>query len=113
MVGPFRTGDKLAAALKHIQGMRAELPNLSVGSEASFNLDVQDWFELRAMLVTAEMVVAAALARTESRGAHQREDFPDSKAAFEQNQVLALTGGELRARWVDPARLMPREALHV
>ena len=113
MVGPFRTGDKLAAALKRIQGMRDELPNLSVGSEASFNLDVQDWFELRAMFVTAEMVVAAALARTESRGAHQREDFPDSKAAFEQNQVLALTGGELRARWVDPARLMPREALHV
>jgi succinate dehydrogenase/fumarate reductase flavoprotein subunit len=113
MVGPFRTGDNLAAALKRIQGMRDELPNLSVGSEASFNLDVQDWFELRAMFVTAEMVVAAALARTKSRGAHQREDFRDSKAAFEQNQVLALTDGELRARWVDPARLTAREASHV
>jgi len=113
MVGPFRTEDKLRAALERIQGMRDDLRNLSVGSEASFNLDVQDWFELRAMFVTAEMVVAAALARTESRGAHQREDFPDSKAAFEQNQVLALTGGELRARWVDPARLTAREASHV
>jgi len=113
MAGPFRTGDKLAAALKRIQGMRDELPNLSVGSEASFNLDIQDWFELRAMLVTAEMVVAAALARTESRGAHQREDFPESKAAFEQNQVLALTDGELLTRWIDPARLTAREASHV
>ena len=113
MAGPFRTGDKLAAALKRIQGMRDELPNLSVGSEAYFNLDVQDWFEFRAMLVTAEMVVAAALVRTESRGAHQREDFPESKASFEQNQVLALTDGELRARWVDPARLTPREVPHV
>jgi succinate dehydrogenase/fumarate reductase flavoprotein subunit len=113
MAGPFRTEDKLSAALERIQGMRDDLRNLSVGSEASFNLDVQDWFELRAMLVTAEMVVGAALARTESRGAHQREDFPDSKAAFEQNQVLALTDGGLRSRWVDPARLMPREAFHV
>jgi succinate dehydrogenase / fumarate reductase, flavoprotein subunit len=113
MAGPFRTEDKLSAALERIQGMRDDLRNLSVGSEASFNLDVQDWFELRAMFVTAEMVVAAALARTESRGAHQREDFPDSKAAFEQNQVLALTDGELRTRWVDPTRLTPREAPHV
>jgi succinate dehydrogenase/fumarate reductase flavoprotein subunit len=111
--GPFRTGEKLTAALKRIQSMRDELSNLSVGSEACFNLDLQDWFELRAMLVTAEMVVTAALARTESRGAHQREDFPDSDAAFEQNQVLAVTDGELRSRWVDPARLTPREAPHV
>jgi succinate dehydrogenase/fumarate reductase flavoprotein subunit len=113
MAGPFRTEDKLSAALKHIQGMRDELPNLCAGSEACFNLDVQDWFELRAMLVTAEMVVTAALARTESRGAHQREDFPDSNAALEQNQVLSLTNGELRAQWIDPVRLASREAAHV
>ena len=113
MAGPFRTGDKLAAALKRIQGMHNDLPSLSVGSEASFNLDIQDWFELRAMLVTAEMVVTSALARIESRGAHQREDFPESKAAFEQNQVLALTDGELLTLWIDPARLTAREASHV
>jgi succinate dehydrogenase / fumarate reductase flavoprotein subunit len=113
MAGPFRTGDKLAAALKRIQEMREELPNLAVGSEASFNLDLQDWFELRAMLVTAEMVVTAALVRTESRGAHQREDFPDSNTGFEKNQVLELTDGELRSRWVEPIRLTAREISHV
>ena len=113
MVGPFRTGDKLAAALERIKGMRRELPNLSIGSEEPFNLDIQDWFELRAMLATAEMVVTAALARTESRGAHQREDFPDSNAALEKNQVLELSDGKLRSRWVDPIRLTAREASHV
>jgi len=40
-----------------------------------FNLDIQDWLELRAMLATAEMVVTAALARTESRGAHHARTF--------------------------------------
>jgi succinate dehydrogenase / fumarate reductase, flavoprotein subunit len=113
MAGPFRNGDKLVAALRRIKGMQRELPNLSVGSEESFNLDLQDWFELRAMLATAEMVVTAALARTESRGAHQREDFPDSSAAFEKNQVLELSDGELRSRWVDPIRLTARGVSHV
>ena len=113
MVGPFRTGDKLAAALERIKAMRRELPNLSIGSEEPFNLDIQDWLELRAMLSTAEMVVTAALARTESRGAHQREDFPDSNAALEKNQVLELSDGKLRSRWVDPIRLTAREASHV
>jgi succinate dehydrogenase / fumarate reductase, flavoprotein subunit len=113
MVGPFRTGDKLAAVLERIKAMRRELPNLSIGSEEPFNLDIQDWLELRAMLATAEMVVTAALARTESRGAHQREDFPDSSAAFEKNQVLELSDGKLRSRWVDPIRLTAREASHV
>ena len=113
MVGPFRTGDKLAAVLERIKGMRRELPNLSIGSEEPFNLDIQDWFELRAMLATAEMVVTAALARTESRGAHQREDFPDSNAALEKNQVLELSDGKLRSRWVDPIRLTARKASHV
>ena len=113
MVGPFRTGDKLAAVLERIKGMRRELPNLSIGSEEPFNLDIQDWLELRAMLATAEMVVTAALARTESRGAHQREDFPDSNAALEKNQVLELSDGKLRSRWVDPIRLTAREASHV
>ncbi len=113
MVGPFRTGDKLAAALERIKGMRRELPNLSIGSEEPFNLDIQDWLELRAMLATAEMVVTAALARTESRGAHQREDFPDSNPALEKNQVLELSDGKLRSRWVDPIRLTARKASHV
>jgi succinate dehydrogenase/fumarate reductase flavoprotein subunit len=62
------------------------------------------------MLATAEMIVSAALLRTESRGAHQREDFPDSNPALEKNQVLEWTDGALRSRWVDPIRLTKREA---
>src|SRR5919106_5382880 len=65
--GPFRTGVKLAALLERVKRMRHdELPYLSIGSEQAFNLSLQDWFELRAMLIAAEAVVSSALARKES-----------------------------------------------
>jgi succinate dehydrogenase/fumarate reductase flavoprotein subunit len=102
--GPFRTAEKLAATLDRIRAMKADLPDLSISDEQYFNLDFQDWFELRAMLATAEAVVTAALARTESRGAHQRLDFPASDETLVKNQVLALKDGRLAASWVPVAR---------
>jgi succinate dehydrogenase/fumarate reductase flavoprotein subunit len=108
--GPFRTGEKLAAALALIQQMqRDELPNISVIDETSYNLDLQEWFELRAMLTTAEAVVRSALARNESRGAHQREDFPEADLGFLKNQVLALKGDQLVAHWRPPVHLKSGE----
>ncbi len=110
--GPFRTGAKLSAGLERINHMRKhELKNLRIGSDKSYNLDILDWFELRAMLATAEAVVSAALSRTESRGAHQREDFPESKDAFAKNQILGLRDGELRATWSEPLHLTEAEKI--
>jgi succinate dehydrogenase/fumarate reductase flavoprotein subunit len=108
--GPFRTGEKLATALACIQEMHAvELYRLKVGSHDRFNLDLQDWFELRAMLTTAEAVVRSALARTESRGAHQREDFPRSDEALLKNQLLRWRDGEFVTSWAPPMRIRKDE----
>jgi succinate dehydrogenase/fumarate reductase flavoprotein subunit len=104
--GPFRTGEKLSEALRRILEMReGELPYLRAASHRAFNMDVQDWFELRAMLTTAEAVVRSALARTESRGAHQREDYPDGDEAYLRNQVMELENGALVGSWASPVRL--------
>ena len=109
--GPFRTGEKLEAALARIRAMQKnDLPTLSIAGENSYNLDLQDWFELRAMLTTAEAVVVSALARTESRGAHQREDFPDSGASYLKNQVMELKDGKLITQWVSPVHLNSTES---
>ncbi len=54
-----------------------------------------DWFDLRAMLLVAEAVARTALARTESRGAHQRDDFPDTTGAWAVHQTVSLFGGSL------------------
>ena len=100
--GPFRSGEKLSAALARIERMRQQLPSLNLAAAQHYNLDLQDWFELRAMLTTAAAIVTAALARTESRGAHQREDFPAPDDSFLKNQVLELTDGVLATTWIDP-----------
>ena len=105
LAGPFRTGDKLSAALARIKEMKHNLEHLRIGAEQRFNLDVQDGFELRAMITIAETVVQAALSRTESRGAHQREDFPLTDYQLIKNQVLELRDGELLCRWAQPVRL--------
>ena len=105
-VGPFRTEDKLTAALARIVEMqRNDLPRLRIGEERRFNVELHDAFELRAMLTTAEAVVRSALARRESRGAHQREDFPAPDGAFVRNQVIEFKNDELTNRWISPIRL--------
>ena len=107
--GPFRIGAKLAGALGRIQQMqRDDLPNITVTDETLYNLDLLDWFELRAMLTTAEAVVGSALTRNESRGAHQREDFPDSNESLLKNQVMEMNNGKHVSHWIAPVMVSRR-----
>ena len=70
-VGVLRTGDKMTAALTRIQDMRNELNGIAPADDTGFNMTLQDWYDLRSALLTAESVTLAAINRTESRGAHQ------------------------------------------
>ena len=45
-------------------------------------------YELRNMLVTARLIVESALQRRESRGAHHREDFPESSDEWRRHVVV-------------------------
>jgi succinate dehydrogenase/fumarate reductase flavoprotein subunit len=95
-VGAFRNATDLEAARDRIHAMRqSELDELSIAPEADFNTSVVEWFELRNGLLAAEAVAAAALNRQESRGAHQRDDFPKADERFFANQRLTLEGGEI------------------
>jgi L-aspartate oxidase len=51
-----------------------------------------DRIELDSMLISAELMAQAALLRQESRGAHYREDFPESSPAWRQVIVQEVPG---------------------
>ncbi len=95
-VGPFRTGDKLSAALGDIAALTGELGEVPSGSAAKFDLARLDWFDLRNMLTVAHAVAATALARSESRGAHQREDCPAMQPQWQLHQRVQWRGGKLQ-----------------
>ena len=95
-VGPFRTEAGLLRAAAALADLGAELGAAPPGAPGTpHDLARLDWFDLRQMLLVAESVVQAALARTESRGAHQREDFPGLDPAWQRNQVQRLVDGRL------------------
>jgi succinate dehydrogenase / fumarate reductase, flavoprotein subunit len=94
-VGPLRTGAKLKAALAAIEDIMARMGEHPAGDGRRFDLRRVEWFDLRNMLLVARTVTMAALARTESRGAHQREDFPDMLPHWQTNQVARLDHGRI------------------
>jgi succinate dehydrogenase / fumarate reductase, flavoprotein subunit len=94
-VGPFRTKEKLSRALATVNDMTRQLGELPPKGRHAFDLSRLDWLDLRNMLLAARAVTQAALQRTESRGAHQREDFPALSAEWEANQVAYLSGDAL------------------
>jgi succinate dehydrogenase/fumarate reductase flavoprotein subunit len=96
-VGPFRTGDKLRIAIDCVADLRRDIGDRPLASSSGgFDPVLIDWLDLRNMLLVAEAVALPALARTESRGAHQREDHPGLDDGWEVNQIVAMTDDGLK-----------------
>ena len=104
-VGLLRGDHGLTRALARIREMRDEArPALTLPHHGGFDLALLDWFDLGASLLTAEAVALAALRRTETRGAHVREDLPETDPAFERNQTVFLAGDGLATAFVPVVR---------
>ena len=100
-VGPFRDHGGIAGALDRIRSMRSDhLPLIPVPRDAEFAIELTEWHELRSALLTAEAVAVSALAREESRGAHQRDDFPETSDRYLATQQITLRAGVPASRFV-------------
>ncbi|MBX9588738.1 MAG: FAD-binding protein [Hyphomonadaceae bacterium] len=97
-VGPFRDAGRLTRALAAIDELTHELGDRPAGSPGAFDMQRLDWLDLRNMLLVARTVAQSALMRTESRGAHQREDHPGTLTEWQVNQVASLRGGRLNLK---------------
>jgi len=74
----FRTDESLRNVAKTIHSLRERYKNIGIHDRGKrFNTDLLEAIELGFLLDIAEVVVASALERMESRGGHMRDDYPD------------------------------------
>ncbi len=93
--GALRNDASLERALRDIDAIDDALSADPAGTPQAFDMQRLDWFDLRNMLLVARVVAAAALRRTESRGAQRREDYATTDPAWAVNQIVTLDGEEL------------------
>ena len=74
----FRNDKSLRDALSKLHSLKRRYEDVAIDDRgALFNTDLMDACELESLLGLAETILLSAVARTESRGAHFREDYPE------------------------------------
>jgi len=93
-VGPFRTGAALSRAADTLAELRHQLAGESL-PETALPYDPRRlaWHDMDSALIAAEAVVTAALTRAESRGAHQRDDHPETDDRQQHSLAIGLQDG--------------------
>jgi succinate dehydrogenase / fumarate reductase flavoprotein subunit len=94
--GVFRTGDVMASGLKRLQALRDRLAHAKLEDKShTFNTERVSAIELDNLMATAYATAHSAIARTESRGAHSREDFPGRDDAHWIKHTLYFEEGDI------------------
>jgi fumarate reductase flavoprotein subunit len=101
--GIYRTRMSLLAAAETLRKLRERFQNVALDDHSqTFNTELTAALELSYMLDVAEAIVQCALHRTESRGAHQRTDFPkrDDEKFLAHSLVFQQEDGSPRVQYL-------------
>ena len=112
-VSVFRVEAGLKEALATLASLRSRYQKVDVQDRSHrFNTELEEAFELGYLLDLAWATTVAALARTESRGAHSREDFPKrDDAQWLKHSLARLQDGSITLAYkpVSITRFQPQE----
>jgi succinate dehydrogenase / fumarate reductase flavoprotein subunit len=116
-VGMFRTGDGMQSALETVRELRDRYKHIPLHDQGKiFNTEMINIWELGNLLEIAELVTVCALARTESRGAHARDDYPNRDDANWLKHTLSWIKPdgaiELRYKPVVITKYQPKERVY-
>jgi fumarate reductase flavoprotein subunit len=101
--GIYRTGMSLLAATEALRKLQERFQHIALDDHSqTFNTELTAALELSCMLNVAETIVQSALHRTESRGAHQRTDFPkrDDEKFLAHSLVFQQEDGSPRVEYL-------------
>ncbi|KAA0086478.1 fumarate reductase/succinate dehydrogenase flavoprotein subunit [Mycolicibacterium sp. P9-64] len=93
LVGIIRKEEEIQAALDKLEELKARVHNVSVEGDRFFNPGWHLAIDMRNMLLVSECVAKAALQRTESRGGHTRDDYPEMDAQWRNTLLVCRAGG--------------------
>ncbi|MCB0883038.1 MAG: FAD-binding protein [Thermoleophilia bacterium] len=97
-VGVFRNGDDLNAARKVVDDLKEKVPTMVISDKGrTFNQSLIHAIETGFLVDLADCMVEGAIARTESRGAHSRTDFPErDDEKWMKHSLSYLEDGKVR-----------------
>ncbi|MFC7673855.1 fumarate reductase/succinate dehydrogenase flavoprotein subunit [Mycolicibacterium sp. GCM10028919] len=91
LVGIIRKEGEIEQALAKLDELRGRLQNVAVEGGHVYNPGWHLAIDMRNMLLVSECVAKAALQRTESRGGHTRDDFPEMDAKWRNKLLVCRT----------------------
>jgi succinate dehydrogenase / fumarate reductase flavoprotein subunit len=94
LVGIFRTADDLKRAIDQIADIRRRADDLCISGGRAYNPGWNLVFELRNLIDISDAVARSALVREESRGAHSRLDFPETRDEWAAVNVVVRRDGD-------------------
>jgi fumarate reductase flavoprotein subunit len=101
--GIYRSGDSLVAGASKLRMLRERFADVALEDQSrTFNTERVAAVELSFMLDIAETIVTSALRRQESRGAHQRTDFParDDERFLAHSLIFRESDGSPRVEYL-------------
>ena len=97
-VAIVREEKTLNEALGQLQEMQKELADLDVSDKKQYNTDLVTALEVINMIEICILTVKSAIIRRESRGAHFRSDFPETKDEWKKSIIINKNKIEFEAR---------------
>lgn len=88
-VSIVRNEQNLKSALERLLEMKNELNDLNVDDRTQFNESLITALEVTNMVEICILIVKSAILRRESRGAHFREDFPETNDTWKKSIVMS------------------------
>lgn len=94
-VGILRTGESLERGLMRLSELDAQLAVTGVADvDRSFHMGWHDWLNLRNLIQVSRVIALSALAREDSRGAHYREDYPETGSLEGSHYIVVRQEGQ-------------------